>query len=226
MKSTKNFLSLTGFVFLFLTLCSINVNAQVLKDLNGKSYPICRIGTQVWSAENLNVNRFRNGDVIPQAKSNEEWAKAGKDGKPAWCYYSNDTALGRKYGMLYNYYAVIDPRGLAPAGWHIPDNANLAKLIATLGGIDVAGLKLKSINIWKQQFKGTNISRFTAIPGGFRNTNGKFQNLNETAQWWSTSGDVAGGPDIWSIGLNSFSVQVGYFEMDKGSGLSVRCIKD
>ena len=226
MKSVRKLLSLTGIVFLFLTLFCLNINAQGLKDINGKTYPVCNIGKQVWSGENLNVDRFRNGDRIPQAKTNAEWETAGKTGKPAWCYYDNDTAKGRVYGKLYNYYAIADPRGLTPAGWRVPNNADYSKLITTLGGIDVAGLKLKSREIWKQQFKGTNITRFTAVPAGARNPNGSFLNFNNTTQWWSTEVDVAGGPEIWSVGLNSFAVQVGYFKMDKGAGLSVRCIKN
>src|SRR5688500_11264876 len=80
------------------------------------------IGDQVWAAKNLDIAIFRNGDSIPQVRSNEEWEKAGKEGKPAWCYYKNDTSIGRKYGRMYNWYAVNDQRGLCPEGWDIPTN--------------------------------------------------------------------------------------------------------
>jgi uncharacterized protein (TIGR02145 family) len=79
-----------------------------------------KIGTQIWMAENLYVSTFRNGDPIPEAKTNEEWKQAGINKQPAWCYYENDLKNGAKYGKLYNWYAVNDSRGLAPAGWHIP----------------------------------------------------------------------------------------------------------
>jgi uncharacterized protein (TIGR02145 family) len=226
MKSAKKLLVSTGVVFLLLSLCCMNSYAQDLKDINGRTYPVCYIGKQAWTCANLNVDRFRNGDRIPEAKTNEEWVKAAKEGKPAWCYYNNDTAVGRIHGKLYNYYAVSDHRGLTPEGWHIPNNADLSKMVSALGGIDVAGLKLKSRDTWKEQFKGTNVSKFTALPSGARNANGSFLNLNNATQWWSTSGDVAGGPEIWSVGLNSFAVQIGYFKMDKGAGLSVRCLKN
>src|SRR3989338_8108735 len=81
-----------------------------------------QIGGQTWMAENLNVESFRNGDPIPEVKSAEEWEKVGKRKKPAWCYYDYTSANGTKYGKLYNWYAVNDPRGLAPDGWHIPDS--------------------------------------------------------------------------------------------------------
>src|SRR5690606_1972585 len=72
------------------------------------------IGNQVWMSENLNVDRFRNGEPIPQARSNEEWKKAGENHQPAWCYYQGDPNNDAKYGKLYNWYAIKDERGLAP----------------------------------------------------------------------------------------------------------------
>ncbi len=74
------------------------------------------IGNQVWMAENLNVSTFCNGDTIPEIRNNADWLNAGYLGKPAWCYYENDSNNGKTYGKLYNWYAVNDPRGLAPKG--------------------------------------------------------------------------------------------------------------
>ena len=68
------------------------------------------IGTQVWMTKNLDVATFRNGDPIPQAKTDEEWEKAREEGKPAWCYYKNKKKNGKKYAKLYNWYAVTDSR--------------------------------------------------------------------------------------------------------------------
>lgn len=77
------------------------------------------IGGQTWMKHNLNVNKFRNGDIIKQAKSKEDWQQAKKNKEPAWCYYDNDTKNGIIYGKIYNFYAVNDKRELAPKGWHI-----------------------------------------------------------------------------------------------------------
>jgi uncharacterized protein (TIGR02145 family) len=110
------------------------------------SFKSVKIGTQIWMAENLNVLTFRNGDSIPEAKTNEEWVKAGNESKPAWCYYANDAKNGAKYGKLYNWYAVIDPRGLAPSGWHIPNDDEWTTLENFMG--DEAGKKMKSTNGW------------------------------------------------------------------------------
>ena len=108
------------------------------------------IGTQVWSTKNLDVSTFRNGDPIPQAKSDDEWAKAGENKQAAWCYYKNDPANGAKYGKLYNWYAVNDPRGLAPVGYHIPTTEEWGVLAKILGNDSTTGPKLKTINGWGQ----------------------------------------------------------------------------
>ena len=78
------------------------------------------IGNQVWMQENLNVNKFRNGETIPEAKSAQDWTKADSLKTPVWCYVDFDVNKEKAYGKLYNWYAVSDPRGLAPTGWHVP----------------------------------------------------------------------------------------------------------
>jgi uncharacterized protein (TIGR02145 family) len=112
------------------------------------------IGKQIWHAKNLNVFTFRNGDPIPEAKTDEEWSWASDNEQPAWCYYNNDPANGSKYGKLYNWYAVNDPRGLAPAGYHIPTKAEWDALTVYLGGEDIAGNAMKSTSGWRSYTTG------------------------------------------------------------------------
>src|ERR1700691_438011 len=102
-----------------LLMISGNLTAQVT-DRDGHNYKTVQIGKQEWLAENLNTSHFRNGDSIPELEGAAEWQAAGDQYKPAWCYYNGDTATGNKYHKLYNWYALMDPRGLAPDGWHIP----------------------------------------------------------------------------------------------------------
>jgi uncharacterized protein (TIGR02145 family) len=64
----------------------------------------------------------------PRSESDEEWEKAGNEGKPAWCFYNNDPEMGQHYGKLYNWYAVNDPRGLAPEGWHVASDDEWTQL--------------------------------------------------------------------------------------------------
>lgn len=86
------------------------------------------IGTQVWMAENLKVTKFRNGDEIPEARTIQEWTRAGANKEAAFCYYNNDPSTAAQHGVLYNYYAVTDSRGLAPEGWKIPSHIHTETL--------------------------------------------------------------------------------------------------
>jgi len=103
------------------------------------------IGTQVWMTKNLDASTFRNGDSILQAKTEVEWKKAGENKQPAWCYHNNDPSIGGTYGKLYNWYAVNDPRGLAPAGWHVPSSEEWETLIDKIGWVDHENLKSEAI---------------------------------------------------------------------------------
>jgi uncharacterized protein (TIGR02145 family) len=181
------------------------------------------IGKQKWAIANLNVSTFRNGDSIPEARTNKEWLAAGESGKPAWCYYNNNPAIGLKYGKLYNWYAVSDPRGLAPAGWTLPSDDDWTRLINFLGGPGTAGNKMKNASGWGDGNNGTNESGFIGLPGGYRIENGTFQNLGSIGIWWSSSESRAqDGVDYYisqSPGLNKGS-------SPKQRGESVRCLRE
>jgi len=110
------------------------------------------IGTQTWTTKNLDVSKFRNGEAIPLAKTNAEWKSAGENQQPAWCYYENKGENGTTYGKLYNWYAVNDPRGLAPKGYHIPSDDEWTILTQNLGA--EAGTKMKSRSGWSSYSSG------------------------------------------------------------------------
>lgn len=133
---------------------------------DGKVYKTVKIGAQEWLAENLNTERFRNGDLIPQAKTVEEMKTYSNAKEPAWCYYNFDPKNGKIYGKLYNGYAIDDSRGLAPKGWHVPSNDEFILLVEQLGGKETARFKLKSKSGWAKGGNGTNSSGFSALPGG------------------------------------------------------------
>jgi uncharacterized protein (TIGR02145 family) len=187
-----------------------------------KDTEIVRIGTQNWAIANLNVITFRNGDSIPQAKTNKEWVAAGDAGKPAWCYYNNDPAIGLKYGKLYNWFAVNDPRGLAPAGWNLPTDAEWSQLINYLGKQGAPGSKMKSSSRWSEGNNGTNESGFNGFPGGYRIENGAFSNAGSIGIWWSsTEVNTLSAVDHYL----SQSSSVGGSSSPKPRGESVRCLK-
>jgi uncharacterized protein (TIGR02145 family) len=196
------------------------------------------IGAQVWQTKNLNVDRFRNGDIIPEAKSGGEWSSVGKKGQPAWCYYENKTSNGSIYGKLYNWYAINDSRGICPEGWHIPNNSEWTTLTNFLGGGEVAGgkMKMKGINYWHSPNSGaTNSSGFSALPGGSRSSDLTFNNGRSEVFFWSTTEFNIN--NAWYIYISTDDPNTGMshgtdyppvfnLASGKSSGLSVRCIKD
>jgi uncharacterized protein (TIGR02145 family) len=182
-----------------------------------------RIGPQIWAVANLNVITFRNGDSIREAKTNNEWVKAGESGKPAWCYYNNDPANGLKYGRLYNWYAVNDPRGLAPVGWTLSSDADWAKLTYYLKGQGAAGNKMKSTSGWSEGNNGTNESGFTGLPGGYRVENGAFVNLGTISTWWSSTESRELSAIDHYIALSGSLVGS---SSPKQRGESVRCLRN
>jgi uncharacterized protein (TIGR02145 family) len=206
---------------------------------DGKIYKTVVIGNQTWMAENLNVDRFRNGDVIPEAKSMREWKKADKEGRPSWCYYKNKTENGIKYGKLYNYHAILDTRGLAPVGMHIPNYKELEILLSSVK--DKSGIQLKSNSGWGSYYSkekrglitintsiisgnGNNNSGFTALPGGFRFLNGKFGDLEFAGLFWFSNFENLKKDNFISLSVYENKHLIG--EGLTGNGLSVRCIQD
>ncbi len=182
------------------------------------------IGAQVWSSKNLNVSTFRNGTPIPQAKTAEEWKKAGEEGKPIWAFYNFSPENGKKYGRIYNWYAVNDKRGLAPIGYKVPTDGEWKILVDYCGGIMEAGKKLKSASGWKNNGNAVSSNGFNALPGGFCLENGTFAGMEETGCWWtSTQGE--NDRNAWDRYLESEkSISETYSER-KAYGFSVRCIK-
>jgi uncharacterized protein (TIGR02145 family) len=183
------------------------------------------IGKQTWMTKNLNVDKFRNGEPIPQAKTLEEWENAGINKNPAWCYYLYESANGEKYGKLYNWYAVKDSRGLAPKGWHIPNYEEWSELVLYLG--DQAGVKMKSKHGWEsisefEDCNGTNSSGFSGLPSGMCSYDGRFYKIGFSGFWWTYSEEILSR----TIGFKLSGCWINEFEEFKTYGFSVRCLRD
>jgi uncharacterized protein (TIGR02145 family) len=214
------------------------VNGTVT-DINGNVYNTIKIGTQTWMAENLKVTNYRNGDLLPQGysagtwSSGQGWEYLNNKLIGACCSYDESTSNLTTYGLLYNWYAVSDPRGLAPVGWHIPTKEEWITLSEYLGGDNLAGGQLKATTLWASPNTGaSNSSGFRALPGGGRSNHqrpghavGEFGGLLLVGQWWTST-------DFDEI--NSEAVLLYYNDNifrisstgDKGGGLSIRCVKD
>ncbi len=173
-------------------------------------------------AENLRVNTFRNGDIIPEAKTNEEWDKAGQNGEPAWCYYDNDPANEKKYGKLYNWFAVNDLRGLAAKTWRAASYDDWRQLTYFLGGSHYAGKLLKSQTEWIKRGNGTNEAGFNALPGGLRYYGGVFYDIGKTGYWWTLTESSSKNAKCLLMGYDGSYVD--NINKQKSIGLSVRCI--
>jgi hypothetical protein len=147
--------------------------------------------------QNINVDRFRNGDLIPQAITNQEWIDYGVNGTPCWCYYNNDPLNGDVYGKIYNWHAVNDVRGICPEGYHVPTKSEM--------------------ELYSEEFRDL-------VKGGLRNYLGDFYYLGDFGHWWSSTD--AGYDIAWSTYIHYYENYVGVFENYKLYGFSVCTIVD
>lgn len=167
-------------------------------------YPAVQIAGLWWMQENLSVTRYQNGDSIPDGTADHAaWAQLSTG---AWAYPDSQAALRRSFGLLYNWYAVNDPRGLCPTGWRLPTHDEWTALTNALGGETKAGAQLKG--------KG--------LAAGFRGSDGTYGGLGSYAYWWSSTGSGING--AWGRFVDG--TQSGIFMMDgyKRSAFSVRCV--
>jgi uncharacterized protein (TIGR02145 family) len=198
------------------------------------------IGTQTWMGANLDVVKYRNGDPIPEVSDPTAW---GNLATGAWCYPDNDPAKGALTGKLYNWYAVNDPRGLAPAGWHIPTQTEWKTLFMYLGmtqaeadgygyppdayhGTTEGGqLKEEGTSLWLSQNVGaTNYTGFTALPAGYRNTSNGFSGYRTAAGWWAATDFDQNR--AWMRMVVYYYANTYHNNLPKTMGFSVRCIQD
>ncbi len=197
-------------------------------DIDGNIYKTVKIGTQWWMMENLKAEHYRNGESIPNITNAGEW-KSLNNG--AWCVYDNDETYADTYGYLYNWYAAIDIRNLAPTGWHVPTDDEWQILTDYLGGSATAGGMIKmtgtvgdGTGLWLSPNLGaTNESGFSALPGGHRTSNGDFNNIKSYAIFW-TSTEYTNY--AWRRVLYYNDATISRTYIYKGMGFSVRCVKD
>ncbi len=199
------------FVFcLLLLLCSGLTSCSGPSARSGPDSVI--LAERDWTAENLDADRYRNGDPVRHAATEEEWRDAITKQEGAWCYYQNDEAKGKRYGKLYNWYAVNDQRGLAPEGWHVASDTEWQSLVDDFGGNGAAGSALRDR-------KG-----FHSIPAGSRNCLGMFYGQGKYGYFWTSS--EAGEYEAWDREIGASGNEVRRIKINKSIGFSVRCVKD
>ncbi len=211
-KQTNHIYLLLGLIFLYTFFIKANCQSTV------------KIGNQTWTTKNLDVSKYRNGDEIQHVDDPLTWSKLTYG---AWCYYENVDSNGTTYGKLYNLYAVLDPRGLAPAGFHIPSDKDWTTLTDYLGGKDEAGVKMKEAGTthWPRPNTGaTNSSGFTGLPAGYRDDNGVFVSMGVNGFWWSSTEGFT--YFAWNRYPDTLYGLVGRDFGYKSYGMSIRCVAD
>ena len=191
--------------------------------MRGETNSQKKIAQQTWTLQNLNKSNFNNGDPIPEAKSEVEMWNAILNEEPAWCYYDFNPNNDEKFGKLYNWYAVIDERGLAPTGFKIPTMDDWEKLVVNLGGHGVAGPKMKS-----SEWNGaTNESGLKIQPGGiggfYDEDDSSTYGLNIFTGFWAIEEDVD------ELEPAACTVESEYIEIDTAGTehiYYIRCIKE
>ena len=198
---------------------------EMLIDIEGNKYKTVKIGAQVWMAENLKVSRYNDGATILNITDATQWANLTSG---AWVFYNNDATNNAKYGKLYNWYSLSPTtngnKNICPIGWHVPRDAEWTVLTDYLGGLTVAGGKMKEVGTtnWNSpNTDATNTSLFTGLPGGYRNFTGSYFSIGNYGFWWSSTEDDTSNAWNRRLGWDS-----GRSNVNKGGGLSVRCLRD
>jgi uncharacterized protein (TIGR02145 family) len=175
-------------------------------------------------AENLRTTRYNDSTAIPPVTNNASWSTLIT---PAYTWYNNDNT---EYGALYNFYTVAPPTNsdkICPTGWHVPTNTEWTTMIGVLGGASSAGGKMKESGLAHWNFPNTaatNESGFRAVPGGYRNTDGTFINIETHGYWWSSTEVNPNAALYRYVEFNqAFQSEVSFL---KQLGLSVRCVKN
>ena len=227
----------TDFRFKIIADDGYTGGCDTVTDIDGNVYQAVQIGDQCWMAENLKVTHYRNGDPIPNVTSNSTWAGLSTD---AYCVYNNTPANAEIYGNLYNWYAVDDPRGLAPAGWHVPTDEEIMELEMYLGmseseanstgwrGTNEGSKLAGRADLWNdgalENDPEFDTSGFSLLPGGYRLNNGTFSSMSSSGYFWSST--VYGSSHAWDRILSYNSTTVLRNHNYKLYGWSVRCVRD
>jgi uncharacterized protein (TIGR02145 family) len=206
---------------------TITFNFIACTDFEKNNYPVVQIGTQLYMAENLKSTKYNDGTTIPLVADSLQWLGLTT---PGYCFYrNNEAAYKNVYGALYNFYAASNSK-LCPVGWRVPIREEYVTLHDFLGGYSKAGAKMKETGLahwYMPNYGATNESGFTGLPGGWRGSTSKFQEIRETGEFWTSTSysDIAGHGfylDYWTTMGKYFYEEF----VNKKVGFSIRCIKD
>ena len=195
---------------------------------SGVSFPAIRICNDVWMLKNLAVRTYRNGDSIPVVTDPVVWS-ALTTGAMCW-QYNSPVLYDSIFGPLYNWYAIKDPRGLAPVGWHVSTETEWINAGECLGGDSIASIKMRDTsNLWNYTLpnvvRANNSSGFTGLPGGYRQDNGVFTSLGtDGGFWWTSKESVLTNALVFYLVYDGAMILSGF--TNKKNGTSVRCVRN
>lgn len=229
MKYRKNLaiylLTIIGIIQILSSGCNKNDDKlDSLTDIDGNKYDTIAIGKQVWMIENLKTTRYRNGDPI----QNGFYISLDTLTSGAFINIESDLNMAH-YGYVYNWFAIRDPRNIAPKGWHVATVADWNILTEYLGGASVAGGKLKEIGTKNWESPNTGASDefgFKALPGGYVKWYGEFCLFYKYGCWWSSTESKQDSSQAWFRVIYYDDIYVGSGYLNKKNFLSVRCVKD
>ncbi len=207
-------------------------------DYDGNVYETITIGNQTWMAENLKVTHYRDGTAIPHLTDNGDWTSTSTG---AYCYYDNNNSNGETYGALYNWYAVTDVHNIAPAGWHVPTDAEWKELEMYLGmsqseadetgyrGTNEGSKLAGNADLWNsgplENDSEFGISGFTALPGGYRyNSSGNYLHMGYAGFFWSATENYSNY--AWGRVLNASRSAVELHHYNERYGFAIRLLRD
>jgi len=243
-KTTLFFIAgliLVVFVAIFLIP---DIGSGTVKDADGNVYKTVKIGNQVWMAENLRTTTFNDGTPIPKITDGDEWSELFT---PGYCFFDNldDTDNIKKYGALYNWYAVNNEK-FAPKGWHVPTDSEwtiLEKYLVLNGynwdgttdtsAENIIAKSLASKTDWYSSTRPgatgndlttNNRSGFSALPGGYRHNDGTFSLQSNLGFWWSAT--ESGASNAWDRNLYYNYFNLYRTSNHKSHGFSVRLLRD
>ena len=206
-------------------------------DYDGNIYNTVQIGSQVWMSENMKTTRYADGTPLPNGTG--IGSLEGNYTSKYWFVYEDSLKYKKEYGLLYTWTAAMNGspgsaenpsgvQGVCPTGWHVPSHSEWQELVDFLGGIDVAGGKLKETGTahWNSPNTGaTNSSFFNAFGTGVRSPNGLYWNIRNTV-WFISSTVISGNfyhvrPLAWER-----ASAADHYAGTMDQGQAVRCLKD
>ncbi|MCX6296037.1 MAG: fibrobacter succinogenes major paralogous domain-containing protein [Bacteroidetes bacterium] len=247
MKRKFAILLFIGMFFAMISSCKkpsnpvLDIETGTVTDISGHTYKTVKIGKQWWMAEDLRVTKYCDSSFIALVGAPPTDTTWSQHTTGAYC--NNLDPFGNVIGVFYNYYAISDPRGIAPIGWHIPSDDEWKEMEQHLGMSAAAadntgwrgtheGEKLKvvrgTINGWSDygNIWSTNESGFSALAGGCRMFNGSFGDPGQysTGFWWTIS--TQSTDKAWYRYLDYKNANVFRYYGLKTYGFSIRCVKD